>query len=213
MKYLRYYEELQQIISSGEFLSKKKNPSEPIDDITLVSSRPIKPNQIYEVDWKDFAPKQLIVIKGDITDLNGYLLDPETGKPTNQLCKYKQGNIMADLMMQIPYERDFDVHGIPDTLQFDMTIINPNLDEFEMSVEITFGDMVASGFEIKKPNKFNVHHYTSFGSKADPSNSVFGFTETSLNKLIRFFNHFDGLRVTRADLNFLDNNPNNYKPS
>lgn len=173
----------------------------------------LETTKIYEVDWKEFAPKSLVLIKGDITDMNGYLLDPKTHKPTNQLCKYKRANIMADLMMQVTYERDFDVLGIPDTLEFDMTILNPNSEEFEMSVEITYGDMVAAGFEIKRPNNFKIHQYTSFGSKADPSNTAFGFTETSLNKLIRFFNHFDGLRVTRHDLNFLDNNPHNYKPS
>lgn len=173
----------------------------------------LDPTRIYEVNWKEFAPKCLVLVKGDITDTNGYLLDPKTQKTTNQLCKYKQGNIMADLMMQVTYERDFDVFGIPDTLQFDMTIINPDKEDFEMSIEITFGDMVAVGFEIQKPNKIKVHHYTSFGSKADPSDTVFGFTETSLNKLIRFFNHFDGLRVTRHDLNFLDYKKFNYKPS
>lgn len=173
----------------------------------------LETTKIYEVDWKEFAPKSLVLIKGDITDMNGYLLDPKTHKPTNQLCKYKRANIMADLMMQVTYERDFDVLGIPDTLEFDMTILNPESENFEMSVEITFGDMLASGFEIQKPNKIKVHYYTSFGAKADQTNTVFGFTETSLNKLITFFNHFDGLKVTRADLNFLDNNPHNYKPS
>jgi hypothetical protein len=202
MKYLKYYEYLiQNPIQVGY-------PDIP----TSISKTLVEPDHIYEVNWKDFAPKNLVLIKGDITDSNGYLLDRKTGKPTNQLCKYKQSNIMADLMMQVTYERDFDVLGIPDTLEFDMTILNPKDDNFEMSIEITFGDMVASGFEIQKPNKIKVHHYTSFGSKADPSNTVFGFTETSLNKLIRFFNHFDGLRVTRADLNFLDNNQNNYRP-
>jgi hypothetical protein len=145
--------------------------------------------------------------------MNGYLLDPKTQKPTNQLCKYKQANIMADLVMQVTYERDFDFFGIPDTLEFDMTILNPDQEDFEMSVEITFGDMVAAGFEIKNPNQFKIHQYTSYHSKTDPSNTVFGFTETSLNKLIGFFNHFDGLRVTRSDLNFLDNNKFNYRPS
>lgn len=197
MKYLKYFED------SKQHTVEKPKKSHPRID----------PSHIYEVDWKQFAPKSLVLIKGDITDMHGHLLDPKTLKPTNQLCKYKQANIMADLMMQVTYERDFDFQGIPDTLEFDMVILNPDSQDFEMSVEITFGDMVAAGFEIQKPNTFKIHHYTSFGSKADPSNTAFGFTETSLNKLIRFFNHFDGLRVTRHDLNFLDNNPHNYKPS
>jgi hypothetical protein len=197
MKYLKYFEDLNQ---TGVPKPEKSKPM-------------VEPNRIYEVDWKEFAPKSLVLIKGDITDMNGYLLDQKTHKPTNQLCKYKQANIMADLVMQVTYERDFDVLGIPDTLEFDMTILNPDSQDFEMSVEITFGDMIASGFEIKRPNQFKIHQYTSFHSKADPSNTVFGFTETSLNKLIKFFNYFDGLRVTRADLNFLDNNKFSYRPS
>lgn len=171
----------------------------------------VESNHIYEVDWKNFAPKELVLVKGDITDMNGYLLDPKTKKVTNQLCKYKQANIMKNLVMQVTYDRDFDVLGIPDTLQFDISILNPDSDNFELSVEITFGDLIASGFRIKRPNNIKVHQYTSYKTKTDPSNTVFGFTETSLNKLIKFFNHFDGLRVTRSYLNFLDSNEFNYR--
>lgn len=97
MIYLKYYEELQQSISSADVFTKKSTLYDP-PTVKMDSSSPLDPEHIYEVDWKDFAPKQLIVIKGDITDLNGYLLDPKTRKPTNQLCKYKQANIMADLI-------------------------------------------------------------------------------------------------------------------
>ena len=97
MIYLKYYEELQQSISSADVFTKKSTLYDP-PTVKMDSYSPLDPEHIYEVDWKDFAPKQLIVIKGDITDLNGYLLDPKTRKPTNQLCKYKQANIMSDLI-------------------------------------------------------------------------------------------------------------------
>lgn len=167
---------------------------------------------IYEQDWKEFVPDSFVVIKGDITDINGFLLDPKTSKPTNQLCRYKLGNIMANLVYQITYERDFDVLGIPDTLELDVAILEPELDNFKMSVEITFGDLVVSGFHISKPNKFQIYQYTSYFSNNDPSDTVFAFDELSLNKLINFINKFDGLKTVRSDFNFLDNKRFSYRP-
>lgn len=167
---------------------------------------------IYEEDWRKFVPDSLIVIKGDITDMNGYLLDPKTSKPTNQLCRYKLGNIMADLVYQITYDRDFELHGVPDTLELDVAIVVPDLEKFKMSVEVTFGDLVAAGFHIQKPNKFDIYQYTSYHSINDPSDTVFAFDETSLNKIVSFINKFDGLKITRNDLNFLDNRRFSYRP-
>ncbi len=167
---------------------------------------------IYEEDWRKFVPDSLIVIKGDITDINGYILDPKTSKPTNQLCRYKLGNIMADLVYQITYDRDFDVLGIPDTLEIDVAILTAELEKFKMSVEICFGDLITSGFNIEKPNKFEIYQYTSFYSTNDPSDTVFAFDEVSLNKMVSFINKFDGLKITRNDLNFLDNKRFSFRP-
>ena len=47
----------------------------------------------------------------------------------------------------------------------------------------------------------------------NPSNTVFAFDEESLQKLLKFFNTFDSIKISRKDLNFLDNNSNNYNPS
>jgi hypothetical protein len=169
-------------------------------------------NTIYQEDWKKFVPDSLVVIKGDITDLNGYLLDPETAKPTNQVCRYKLGNLMANQVYQITYDRDFDILGIPDTLEMDVSILNSDDGKFKLAIEIMFGDLITTGFSIQKPNQIDIFEYTSYGSKFDPTDTVFGFTEVSLKKLIPFINHFDGLNITRADLNFLDNRRFNYKP-
>jgi len=169
-------------------------------------------NTIYQQDWKKFVPDSLVLIKGDITDINGYLLDPETAKPTNQVCRYKLGNLMANQVYQITYDRDFDVLGIPDTLEIDVAILNSDDSKFKLTIEIIFGDLITTGFSVQKPNKIDIFEYTSFHSQGDPSDTVFGFNEVSLNKLIKFINYFDGLNVTRSDLNFLDNNRFNYKP-
>lgn len=162
---------------------------------------------IFEEDWRKFVPNSLVLIKGDITDLNGYLLDTKTLESTNKLCQYKLANIMSDPVYQITYERDFDVMGIPDTIEFDVTILNDS----EISFEITFGDMIACGFNIKSPNVISVYEYTSFDSLSDPTDTVFAFDEETLNQIVKFINHFENFGVKRSDLNFLDNNRFNYK--
>jgi len=169
---------------------------------------------IYEIDWHQIAPDSLVVIKGDTTDINGYILDSKTGKPTNQLCRYKLGNIMSDLVYQVTYDKDFTIPGVPDTLEMDISVTkNEDINKFEMNVEITFGDLISAGFNIISPNIIKPYQYTSYHSKNDPSNTVFAFDEKSIQKLIKFFNTFDAIKVNREDLNFLDNNPDNYYPS
>ena len=172
---------------------------------------------IYEIDWHRIAPDFLVVIKGDTTDMNGFIkiIDDEGKvKITDQLCKYKIGNIMHDLVTQMTYDNDFDLPGLPDTLEMDVSIIKNESDgKFHLDIEITFGDLIVAGFTIESPNKISVYQYTSYHSKNDPSNSVFALDEESLQKLMKFLNHFDGIQIERKDLNFLDNNPHNYYPS
>lgn len=207
---------------------------------------------IYEIDWHTIAPDEIVVIKGGLTDINGYILD-ERGNPTKNLMKYKLGNIMANQVHQVTYDRDFDFFGIPDTLEIDVSVMSKDGVEFElpinisnkvksfgsfdeleevteenkpfMNIEITFGDLVAVGFdiypdgvpqsdsgsegkkEIKDDEKFvDVYQFTSYHSKFDPSNTVFAFDESSLNKFVKFINCFTNFeKITRKDFNFLDN--------
>jgi hypothetical protein len=168
---------------------------------------------IYEIDWHEIAPDSLVVIKGDTTDMNGFILD-RRGNSTGQLCKFRLGNIMANLVHQVTYDQEFTIPGVPNTLEFDISIINnDNNNKFEMNVEITFGDLISAGFNIIAPNTIKPYLYTSYYSKTDPSNTVFAFDELSLQKLVKFFNKFDSMHIERKDLNFLDVNPNNYRPS
>ena len=169
---------------------------------------------IYEVDWHQIAPDSLVVIKGDTTDINGYILDSKTGKSTDQLCRYKLGNIMSDLVHQVTYDNDFTIPGVPGTLEMDISFVkNEDVNKFEMNVEITFGDLIGAGFNIISPSTVKPYQYTSYHSKTDPSNTVFAFDEESLQKILKFFNTFDSIKISRKDLNFLDNNSNNYYPS
>jgi hypothetical protein len=169
---------------------------------------------IYEIDWHSIVPDKLVVIKGDTTDINGYIIEPKTKERTTQLCEYKVGNIMSDLVYQITYDNNFNFPGIPDTLEIDVAILkDENENHFEINVEITFGNLIVSGFNIDAPNKVTPYQYTSYHSKNDPSNTVFAFNEESLQKLLTFFNSFDSIHLERKDLNFLDNNPDSYMPS
>ena len=156
---------------------------------------------IYEYDWRSIVPDKLTIIKEDTTDRFGYI------KGTKTKCEYKIGNIMSNLIHQITYDRNFDVKGIPDTLEMDISVIkNENNNKFKMQVEITFGDLVVSEFTIEYPNKISIIVNTSKGSKFDPSDTIFAFDEVSLNKLIKFFNSFDHLDLKISDLNFLRSN-------
>ena len=160
---------------------------------------------LFEYDIRNIAPKYITVVKGDTTDIHGMLIDTLTGKSTDTPCRYKLGNIMSDPVFQITYDRDFDANGVPDTLEIDIGPIHNDGDkEFHLNVEITFGDLIASGFDIKPPNTVRPYQYTSYHSKMDPSNTVFALTDESLQVLCQFFCHFDGVRVTPEDFKFLD---------
>ncbi len=166
---------------------------------------------VYEIDWHTIVPDKIVVIKGDTTDLEGHIIDPKNNIPTNKLLEYKVGNIMSDLVYQISYVPNFDFPGIPDTLEIDCAIMKENK-KFKMNIEITFGDLVVSGFTVESPNKVKPYEYTSYQSKNDPSNTVFAFNEESIQKLISFINKIDSFRVERKDFNFLDINPDSYIP-
>jgi hypothetical protein len=88
---------------------------------------------IYQVDWHQIAPDSLVVIKGDTTDINGYIIDSKTGESTDQLCRYKLGNIMSDLVHQVTYDNDFTIPGVPGTLEMDISFVkNEDVNKFEM---------------------------------------------------------------------------------
>lgn len=151
-------------------------------------------NGSYNEDWVKYLPESFTFIKGDET-----------------YTRYKTDNIMnhAD-MVQIMYEPMGENWGNPDDLQFDLYFVMDGT--IRIDVDITFGDLVVSEFTVESPNKVEVVEYTSYGSKFDPSNTVFAFTEESLQDLIGFLNHVDNrLELTRDKFNFLDANPYSYQ--
>jgi hypothetical protein len=91
----------------------------------------------------------------------------------------------------------FDIHLVKDNDGFEA-----NPDTLRLNVDITYGNRMCSEFIIEKPNKVNIILYDGKGSKYDSDNS-FGFTDESLNHLVKFFNSF-GYELTIGDLYFLD---------
>ena len=155
---------------------------------------------IYNIDWHKIAPEYLTVIKD------------------GRVTKFHCGNIMKHFdMVQVSYDTvPGEIWGVPDTLEFDIYFVKPGgkMDKsLRLDIDITYGDLMASEFSITTPNKVSVIQYTSYHSKFDPSNTVFALDEESLEKLIKFFNDFNGINVSREQFNFLDANPNNYYPS
>lgn len=155
---------------------------------------------IYDVDWSQLVPKELEVIKDD------------------EVVSFKIGNIMKHFdMIQVTYSTEVgEIWGYPDTLEFDIYFEKPQKlkksDSYKILVDITLGNLVVSEFSIYPPDQVSVIQYTSFHSKFDPSNTIFAFTENSILELIKFFNKFNGIDVSRKDFNFLDSDPNNYYP-
>ncbi len=154
---------------------------------------------IYDIDWHDIAPKNLLVIKD------------------NKRTKFKLGNVMKHFdMVQVTYDTaDGEIWGVPDTLEFDVYFVKPGgklNKDIRVDVDITYGNLVVSEFSITTLDIVNVIQYTSYHSKFDPSNTVFAFDEESINKIIKFLNTFNGINVQRDQFNFLDEDPNSYYP-
>lgn len=147
---------------------------------------------IYDIDWKTILPKEMIVLK-----------DGEHS--------FKVGNVMKNVdMVQVTYENSNNEWGVPSTLEFDFYFSeNPKM---RIDIDITWGDAMACEFYVDSPNKVGVTEYTSFRSKADPSNTIFALDNNSLKEFVDFLNKFDGFKLDVSQFKFLDQN-DNYQPT
>jgi hypothetical protein len=156
----------------------------------------IKPNDyklkgdiIYDDKWKAYLPENMTInYKGE-------------------KYSFKKGNVMlvGDLV-EITYDSQPEEQwGIPDTLEFDFYFVKDNnTDKIKINIDITYGDLMACEFSIEQPNKVNVIQHTTYNSKFDTSNTVFALEDKSIDEFINFLNKFDGFKLTRNDLRFLD---------
>lgn len=171
---------------------------------------------IYDSKWEVFLPETIVVLKGQ-----GEVIDR---------LSYKKGNVMLNSnLLQISYI--LNQWSVPDTFEIDIylvqydsgeehldqtTIVKDGTYDYDRSsgkyihnlrldVDITFGDMMASEFSISKDG-IHIIQYTSYGSKFDPTNTIFAIEDESLEKLVNFFNRFNtGVNLNLEDFNFLRN--------
>lgn len=145
---------------------------------------------IYDVDWQSLMPKTMTVLKDGVHE-------------------FRLGNIMMHSdMVQVTYENSNDEFGVPETLEFDFYFSNNA--HMRIDVDITWGDAMACEFYIETPSKVGVIEYTSYGSKTDPSNTVFALEDECLIEFVAFLNRFGGVDVTIDQFKFLDKR-DNYK--
>ena len=190
MKYLKRFNEsfpgdnIEATISDGNILSN--------DDVRNINSK----DTIYDPAWEESLPEKMSIYYH--------------GKKYT----FKKGNIMlvGDLV-EIGYDSDPEnPWGSPDLLEFDIYFVkNSDTNKMRITVDITYGDLMACEFSIEEPNKINVIEYTSYHSKFDPSNTVFALEDDSLDDFIEFLNKFEGIQISRKDTKFLDKY-DNYRP-
>ena len=183
MKYLkRFNEDIEATIKPNGNLSANIDPK--TDDI----------NTIYDKRWEE--------------QLSEYFTINYHGKQ----YKFKKDNIMLHSdMVQITYastplnsKESGEIWGAPDTLEFDIYFAKNEIGKIRLSVDITYGDLMACEFTVEPPNKVKVVEYTSYHSKFDPSNTVFGLADDSLQSFINFLNKFSGVQLKKEDFKFLD---------
>jgi hypothetical protein len=192
MKYLkRFNEDIEATIKANGNIS--ANIDTKFNDI----------NTIYDKRWE--------------SELSEYFTINYHGK----LYKFKKDNIMLHSdMVQITYastplnsNQEGEIWGVPDTLEFDVYFAKDDqTDKIRMTVDITYGDLMACEFTVEPPNKVKVVEYTSYHSKFDPSNTVFGLVDDSLQSFINFLNRFEGMKLKKEDFKFLDQY-DNYMPN
>lgn len=150
-----------------------------------------KSESIYDADWKEILPQELIVLKD--------------GEHT-----FKVGNVMKHAnMIQVTYENVGNEWGVPSTLEFDFYFSKNS--HMRMDIDITWGDAMACEFYIESPSGVEVIEYTSFRSKTDPSNTIFALDDNSLKLFVDFLNRFDGFKLDVSQFTFLDRY-DNYQP-
>lgn len=150
-----------------------------------------KSESIYDADWKELLPQELIVLKDDEHT-------------------FKVGNVMKHAnMIQVTYENVGNEWGVPSTLEFDFYFSKNS--HMRMDIDITWGDAMACEFYIESPSGVEVIEYTSFRSKTDPSNTIFALDDNSLKLFVDFLNRFDGFKLDVSQFTFLDRY-DNYQP-
>lgn len=158
---------------------------------------------IYDSKWIQFLPDEIVVLKGQYDNIYRII--------------YKKGNVMlnADMVQITYYQQDW---GAPDTFEIDIYFVRDDYNKrsndstfviksggylsyetssdkmnqnIRLDVDMTFGDEMACEFSIDRQYGVKLYQHTTYGSKFDPSNTLFAIEDESLQKLVNFFNRFD----------------------
>lgn len=112
------------------------------------------------------------------------------------------GNIMRNAnLTQTIYTADEKLFGHPDEMSIDFYYFENG--SIKLDIDVSYGDVVSCEFSCVPPNKVDIIQYTSYGSKWDPSNTVFAFSKKSIQDLCYFINTIDGFSLTSNDFYFL----------
>ena len=175
---------------------------------------------IYNPDWEKLLPETFVVLKGQEHGIDK--------------CIFKKSNVMLNAdMIQISYSNDEWM--IPDTFEIDIyfvkddtyskrddstTIVKSGVLDYSkntgkvipnlrLTVDITFGDEMACEFTIARVSGVKLFQDTTYGSKFDPTNTLFALDDDSLKKFVEFLNRFNhGVELTLDDFKFLQQNKN-----
>jgi hypothetical protein len=174
----------------------------------------------FQQDWfEKVMPSELEIYSSPLLkklNTNGTITDLNTEYEKKIILLHKNSCCINSDLIQFSYVDDSDFeqdevidNGEPDGLAFDIFFVK-NERGIKMNVDITYGDHMAYEFTLEAPNKINIVHYTGVGSLYD-SETHWGFTESSINKLVQFFNRFNhGIKISPKDLKFLDSNEESY---
>jgi hypothetical protein len=171
---------------------------------------------MWDAEWEEMLPEKITVYKGQEDGVKGWV--------------YSKSNIMINAdMLQITYDNP-DV-GCPDTFEIDIYTVQDDSSEertdftivkklgnievtdedkiiknLRLDVDLTWGEQMAAEFSISKDG-LKVIQTSSIGSKFDPTNTVFGLDDISIQKLCDFFNRFNhGIKLSVSDFIFLKMN-------
>lgn len=144
---------------------------------------------LLSADWRTILPQSLVVVKGD-----------DNGSPLER--EFMLGNVIKNAnMTQVIYEATRKMYGYPDEMSMDVYYYEDA--GHKMTIDIMYGDLVACEFSVTPNGGVAVIQDTSYGSKFDPSNTVFALADQTIGELVRFINEVDGFRVSADQLSFL----------
>jgi hypothetical protein len=138
--------------------------------------------------FEKYLPQKIEVFK----QVEGQMLDRT----------FNIGNIIENAnMTQIIYTADKSLFGHPDEMSMDIYYLENG--SIKLDFDIAYGNIITCEFSCRPPNDIDIIQYTSYGSKWDPSNTLFALSDETIKTLTNFINMVEGFSITEKDLYFL----------